>query len=528
MLKKLIACFCFVAMLTMTAAAMPNWLGELQERVENSPMEAIVILAESLVNGVVEVEVNDVDWRGNPERTMMRLYSNLRNTDYALFMENLDRWGDNEVDLLFNRQRVALRVVEDGVGLLGDNLLGVTFATFGADLNAFLNSLYNHGLIWEMPAASEIEMAIRYVGMVSEFLNSGHAHDINPLQFADLFLLFMLGIQQETAQDTITFGGELVSVQRNRTFIRMNTVYDMLINLIDRVDTGLMRGTDFEIFAWLLEEARDGLSLERDHVDGYIFLDTYTEANGRVRRLGFGLFMHCVYYFTGYTLDFGAHALDTWVWTLSTVDSWSSHLQITEWEVCNTGELRAHRFATTENRTTRWLGQAESHATTTAITISWNPTTGHLSATVKEDGRWGIFEETVEGTLTFTDSGFILKLADEDASITFSATVGTPVPRPAFINLDRWADVAAIRGLFGVNVVDTVTIELTPIPIAVVANCHALYLRRGPGVSHAAFNHLPAGYILNVLEVRGNWVKVYTSRGTGWVFGRYLEFYVSK
>ena len=80
----------------------------------------------------------------------------------------------------------------------------------------------------------------------------------------------------------------------------------------------------------------------------------------------------------------------------------------------------------------------------------------------------------------------------------------------------------------------TLTIEVveTPEPVtstihsantATVTNAHFLNLRRGAGVSYNAFAVLSRGDEVTVLGRRGGWVNVETSRGTGWVFGRYLD-----
>ena len=567
MLKKLIAGICFVAMLTMTAQAMPNWLNELQERVENSPMEASLILLESLVRGVVEVEVNDIDWRGYQDRTMFRLYSNIKDAEYALFLEVLDRWTDVEIDVFSNRERLAMRVSE-----LGDYLLGIRYATFGDDLYTFINSLYERGYIHELPPDYEIDMIIYYANMWIDFLNSDAVIEFNPIDFADLFLLLVLRAQTDTAQVTITSGGEEVDVQRTAISVGAETVIDVIVRLIDRIYINPMREMGMDELAELFEEISDALVVERDHVQGSITFATYTDSADRTRRISFIAVEYDHFIdemVSSFSIDFGASATDVWV--IETVDnnSWSSNTTVVVWELMHTNELRVHHFASTETSSNRW--REEPRVDTMDLTITWNPATNVLTFTFKEDGDWGTFEETIEGIFTTTDHGFTLQLAGEHGGISLSAAAGTPVPNPVFINLDAWADISFIREIFTgipqvvVEPMIELTIEIEPItieiyeimptevllgiieieqellepieefsvvleivltPVAVVANCHYLHLRRGPGVSHAAFNHLPAGYVVTILAEQGNWMQVSTSRGTGWVFGRYLELYV--
>lgn len=51
----------------------------------------------------------------------------------------------------------------------------------------------------------------------------------------------------------------------------------------------------------------------------------------------------------------------------------------------------------------------------------------------------------------------------------------------------------------------------------------ALNVRRGPGVSYAAFTHLTRGTYVYILEFRGGWARVNTSQGEGWIFTGYLS-----
>jgi len=49
-------------------------------------------------------------------------------------------------------------------------------------------------------------------------------------------------------------------------------------------------------------------------------------------------------------------------------------------------------------------------------------------------------------------------------------------------------------------------------------------LRTGPGVKYAKRGTLPSGYRLNIGHCQGNWCRVNSRRGAGWVSTRYLAF----
>jgi len=50
-----------------------------------------------------------------------------------------------------------------------------------------------------------------------------------------------------------------------------------------------------------------------------------------------------------------------------------------------------------------------------------------------------------------------------------------------------------------------------------------LNVRRGPGTSHVAFNHLSRGAEITVLEFRSGWVRINTAHGDGWIYAGYLR-----
>jgi len=52
----------------------------------------------------------------------------------------------------------------------------------------------------------------------------------------------------------------------------------------------------------------------------------------------------------------------------------------------------------------------------------------------------------------------------------------------------------------------------------------AVNLRSGPGVKYAKRGTIPSGYRLNVNRCQGNWCRVTSSRGSGWISARYLAF----
>lgn len=62
---------------------------------------------------------------------------------------------------------------------------------------------------------------------------------------------------------------------------------------------------------------------------------------------------------------------------------------------------------------------------------------------------------------------------------------------------------------------------LSPAPPTCTVNASALYLRKGPGMSHAVTKILRGGDLLQVLKA-GAWLKVETTQHLrGWVYSKY-------
>lgn len=524
--RLFIACMCFIAILAMTASAAPNWLSELTERYENSPHQASLMIFDILRDGAVSFEVEGVDWHGYDEAVLMRFYSNLQNLDFALTLSVLDRWTDFNLDMLLNRERVAARA-----NYFGDSFLGARFGSLEGDLHTFLADMYALGIFLDMPTAADFEEVLEYVDIINSLPNFD-LPSFDLLSFADLLLPFLLSIQQTNQQVVIESGGANVSVQRSATTVDINAVESFLISVIDRVER------DYGLDGWMsvLDEIRSDLLRYYGENAGSATAAIYIDATGRMRRVGLEVISEDAWgdeNAISMFVDFGANALDTWAIEIFEDSTWSTeHIRIA-WEIEHS-DLVTHRTIITDTwQNHRW--HDTPRVDETIMTMAWDPAIGALAITIEEHGHWGSFSETAYGIFTMSDTGFVLQYVIDDITVTISAEAGVAVPRANFINLDSWATVPGLVALFGTPQVGVVEIIETPAAIelevaiepsantATVANCRYLHLRRGPGASYVAFNHLVVGDVVTVLEVRGGWVQVYTHRGTGWVFGRYLD-----
>lgn len=219
-----------------------------------------------------------------------------------------------------------------------------------------------------------------------------------------------------------------------------------------------------------------------------------------------------------------------------------------------------------------------------ALGILWNRESGAITLFAEEYFNGQLYRDEIAGVLNIAGSGFHLHFELDDVIFTLVANTGVPVPTVDFLPPAQWPSIGMFVSMFtdpsptpwllrpplmqaqaveplleipivfaqsGEFVLDPAVLEhiithgvtepilisdlvstIDPVmPVLEIAGPYStatvtsyyLHLRRGPGVDFAAYNHLTHGDIVTVLERRGNWVRVYTQHGEGWVFGAYIE-----
>jgi len=510
-------------MLTMSASAAPAFFEELEERLSNSPLKALSVLGESMMNGLTTVTVEETDWRGDQNTFSMRLYTGNDGQEAAVFFEMQDRWTDMQFELFANQEVMAARVNE----FTGDYLLGFSFATLEADLLALLDNLYERGIMPEFPPEAELEYVMSYVRMLPELLNLEDQLDIS--NFADLLIPVMLRAQITTSEAEVN--GEPVA--RVAFTVDVDVLFNLAHSVIDRItqvdETGVME-LAFSAYRMMFDIMQEGLG------SGYVTAAMYTNASDRLVQASLAFTS------TRASMDlneisvvanFGASATDVWTFDLTFDDPWDTFTSSMTWEVRN-GNINEQIF-------TAFPTGEDAPDEVISFGSRWNRSSGALTLFADWDTGFRPRSESITGNLQTDHNSFSLRFADTDFLLEATARVGVDVPSFEFINISEWAELDLPWDLlFGSPIpqafaevepaIEPTTeptaepvIEPSAYPTAVVANCQFLHLRRGPGMNYAAFNNLVVGDVVTILESRGNWYKVDTHRGIGWVFGRYLD-----
>jgi len=505
--RSIVAVFCFLAVTSLSVAAAPSLFEELEERTGGSALEVLSILAESLEYGVTSVEFNETDFRGDQNRLLLNFYANAYEFDYGLEFELLDRWDDINFAAFLNTERFAVRTPS-----FGESFFGVRFDTLTDDLQALLGD----------EDSFDIDEVLGYLDSFISYLNAFDPNVLNIGDFADLLL--QAALMADITNEETTLNSAPANLQQ--ISIDLHDVLDLLTIVVERVADIYDDPMFDDIFNYLSEDWLREIEWMREDYVGTIVISIYTNNDGRLLRAAVAF--DFIDTFRGEAepvmlfIDFGTSAMDTWTFGFESTDRWGEEAVTITWEISEYQNSRQDIFSFTSTTMNSW--REEPWVDTGSLGVRWNNSTGELTLFMEDND----FYDEVSGILEINRRSFTLSFAEYDFKFVISATVGTPVPSIEFINIDEWGPM--LLGLFEPIDFELIDFEFYTEPpstitanTAVVVGAQYVYLRRGPGVSHTAFNHLTIGDVVIVLETQGNWTRVESDRGIGWVFSRYLE-----
>ena len=508
--RSIAAVFCFLAVTSLSVAAAPSLFEELEERISGSALETFSILAESLEYGVTSLTVNETDFRGDENRLFLNFYANAGEFDYGLEFEMLDRWTDLDFAAFLNTERLAIRSSS-----LGESFFGVRFATLEEDLQALLGE----------DASIYLDEVLGYLDVFIDALNAYDPNLLNIGDFADLLL--QAALMADITNEEVSLNSAPANLQQ--ISIDLHDVLDLLSIAVERMEAIYNN----PIFDYMFTDIQQEIEWMREDYVGTIIISIYTNNGGRLLRAAVEFDFTTTWRDEEIAepvtlfIDFGTSAMDTWSFGFEATDRWGEDTLLITWEISEYQGNRQDVFTAIVTGTNSWSN--EPWVDVIIFGTVWDESTGELTLFVNDNG----FEHEISGILEINRRSFALRFAENDFEFTLSATVSTPVPSIEFINIDEWGPM--LFGMFEPLDFDLIDFELIDFdfytePLAVIAENTAVvvgaqyvYLRRGPGVSHVAFNHLSIGDVVVVLETQGNWTRVESDRGTGWVFSRYLE-----
>ena len=431
--------------------AIVNLGGDMTQRLEGTPFGAFPLLFDALEDGVVSISLDYSD-RWSDLSFDIEFHSDEENRLWMLLMDfDVDGFA-LDLELHLDRHRVAV-----SSSILGDEFIGLTFATFRDDFAPFARML---GLSdWEVDEIADI------VDFIYDTLNMPEPPGLEIWDpYAALLRQFILDGTVSSENTTINIRGQDVNVTRAEFHF---TDDDMLWLLRDLMTT-MSQDQNMDPFGmidpWMWDDIFIGLDFlldELDAFDGNMYLTMYIGPQNRliwlVVDVNFEGYGHVFELHFG--ADFGTSVFDPWYFTLAGTTEGPNWNDPTRTDTDNfvvdfvwTYEESAGRFintieisATSENFWWNdWLqefDQWESYDSGRFVS-DWNSNTGVFVFSFVDD-QWGDAFEFSGIYRLDSNGGFFLSIGPVDLgretfSLEVSTRLGTNITPPQnFINFNE-------------------------------------------------------------------------------------------
>jgi hypothetical protein len=407
-----------------------NFTGEVTERLDASPLGALLMLMEIGEHGMLEVDVQDSGMFGVSAN--FAVHSNQRAGESAV-SANVGVFGMSfDAELYMNRERIAL-----GSSLL-DDYYGFRYDAFDAGIQSLGSRM---GLDRQLT-----DILTRYISYMEEQLNDPleYAKWVKP--YTDMLIRHMK--RTETAERGVevrTGREEFVTVRRVAYTFNENDLVAILRDLLELVEkdkylqdsfnlsdgmSSLMGIPRFDMFTEQIRDAIDEFESNLEELD--LTLAFYIGNGNRLVQVGLYLSYEIVYERWDGTrrrdsdsgaivLNFGADVNSTWTFSVYDNDS-PENFMMFEWRFtgADSGNVR-HEFV--------YDGQ-------TVALFDWNTANDGFAV---ELGLGAGFE--LAGQYRINSDGFELSFGVDTVQVAVRGEKGGSVPNPtseSFVNVDVW------------------------------------------------------------------------------------------
>ncbi|MCL2225290.1 MAG: hypothetical protein FWB96_10035 [Defluviitaleaceae bacterium] len=374
-------------------SALSNFEAEVSQRIETTPFQAFVLLADALEYGTTNVSfayIDEMDGWGDGNVTVnASILSNAEAMEFAL-RGDVEFEGVNvDFSMALNEERLAV-----GSSVLGEDYYGVMFATFAEDLPRLLEEM-------GFDLAENFELAMIFSSIV-EYLELVFRLEEDSWEEQSWEVIFnFIRSAAQTPEDvdggrriayTFTMADLADFIREYYEFIMSNddfmSIYDIPL-FSDAL--GTTSADAEEMFEAMLEE----IAVLED-VNGELTVAFYIGERDRLLRIG----MDGAFEYDGEEVelsavfDFGENATDTWTLTAQATDGFDTYSFEMAWEIGEIGGRHVHEFA------------VEAMGENVTLTTEWNPTNGDFAifAGLPEVGRAEVFG----GNLTMSGGTFRL------------------------------------------------------------------------------------------------------------------------
>ena len=461
--------------------ALSNLGAEAAERIDSTPLKAVLMLSDTLKDGTLSVDFDYRNWYGSSTGGSVILSSNTEDRDFALSADITAAGDSFDMELFINKDRFAV-----GSSLIDSNYYGFRYGTFRSDIRKF-------GDLAEFDDET-MDTLSDIVEMIGEMMNMEDASEDYIKSYSDVMNKFMKNCEVSSERDSVESGGSTTRCTRVDMVIPEDALFVLLedyIQLIedneafdkylDMFNNELMRDAVGNVSSSYNDTIRELRRMSREferYYSGDITISLFIGSRNRLLRAEFNADVKYDGDRTRVkgTFDFGESATERWTMSITVTSGSLRETVKVVWDY-------RERSNAIENTLT--ITSDDSDPVT--LRSSWSPDRGNFTLSFEQYGD----ESEVSGVFKPSDDGFrlsfdnLFKDSYSDESLTFeiNAKSGARIKQVDFVNVDKWDEefIDNLSGLFGGAIA-------TPVP--------------PPGISGAA------GYI----EGYGGdaWVSQYT------------------
>ena len=409
--------------------ALVNLGGDVSLRLEASPLGAFLLLEDALTDGVLNISVEYSD-QFTAGGLSFAFHSDEPNRVYKMLVEGEVDGFAFDFEIHMDSTRIAV-----SSSLLGEDIFGLTYATFREDIRPFALML---GL-----SDDEINELADIVEMIGDFMEMPDPGLEAFEAYQALLREFILNGTVSSESTSIIAGGQSINVTRAEFRFTNNDMLQLLRSFLVTMSEDTNMDPFGMIDEWMWDEVLgdfDFLLSELEDFEGNMYLVMYIGPENRLVQI------EVVYNVSedGYSVelffgaDFGLSVFDPWSFTLDVTTTDTHWLDETRVYTESFGFDLLWSFTENEGRfinTFSFSASAENIAPETFTIVSdWNSNTGDFVLSIVD-----VFE--IRGIYRLDSyGGFMLRFDPidtdyESLSIEISAKIGSNItPVQNFIN----------------------------------------------------------------------------------------------
>jgi len=422
-------------------ASISNLGKEVEQRVDNTPVEAIGILFKSFESGSVTVDFHYTDMWDETKGTIA-LHMDDENGEAAIEAEISADGFELDFEIYINQERAAARISQ-----IDNNFYGIIYDTFREDFRAFADLL-------ELDQQT-IDTVTDLIDVYTDILET-YGDNVSPYEdYEKLIGNFFSRADVNSERVDFNTGDRSIKVRRIELTITDRMIIDFLTDFVDLLENDdytrsvFDAGEEFQAgfdpyysgstYSEMIREFKSELrNLERD-LQGKMIATFYIASGDRLMRTE----VNFDFQYDGervefdISLDLGSSAHDVWVFKFDSRDENEGTSLTITWNIRETS--RGGETSLTVDSNDRWGSE------TVTVLLDWNDR-GNFTLSFVEDRNQ---ETLISGVYTKINDGFIMVIDDPytnsrwEESLRLEISVvnrSGHIKQIEFINISEWGN----------------------------------------------------------------------------------------